>query len=145
MIAIIDIDGTIADLSHRLHFIKGEPPKDWEAFFDAMDEDSPIKGMKSLVWAISSNYTIVYLTGRPDSHRRQTMSWLVRHEFPEGDLIMRKTGDHRPDTTVKAELYRDAVLANRGEAKLVIEDRKQVVEMWRALGILTLQPKDGDY
>lgn len=68
-----------------------------------------------------------------------------RREFPEGDLIMRKSGDRRPDTIVKAELYKGEVVAQRGEAKLVVEDRKAVVEMWRALGILTLQPKDGDY
>jgi len=101
--------------------------------------------MKELIWALSSNYTIVYLTGRPDSHRRQTIRWLLYHEFPEGDLIMRKTGDHRADHIVKAELYRDEVQSQRGDAKLAVEDRKGVVEMWRALGILTLQPKDGDY
>ena len=144
MIAIIDIDGTISDLSHRLHFIKGEP-KEWDKFFDAMDMDIPVPGTRFLVWALSSYYTIIYLTGRPGSHRIQTMKWLVKNEFPEGDLIMRKAGDHRPDTIVKVELYRDEVLSQRGEAKLVIEDRKAVVEMWRALGILTLQPKDGDY
>lgn len=144
MIAIVDIDGTIADLSHRLHFIQSSP-KDWDRFFDAMIEDTVIPGMRHFIWAVCAHYTLVYLTGRPESHRRHTMRWLVLHEFPEGDLVMRKVGDHRADTVVKAELYRDEVLSQRGDAKLAIEDRKGVVEMWRALGILTLQPKDGDY
>ena len=92
MIAIIDIDGTIADLSHRLHYIQSTP-KEWDAFFDAMGDDAPIPGTRFLVWALSSYYTIIYLTGRPNSHRMQTVKWLVKNEFPEGDLVMRKTGD----------------------------------------------------
>lgn len=28
---IVDIDGTVADLRHRIHFIEGEK-KDWDSF-----------------------------------------------------------------------------------------------------------------
>lgn len=38
---IFDIDGTIADCSHRLHFITGEH-KNWDAFYDACLDDAPI-------------------------------------------------------------------------------------------------------
>lgn len=30
---IVDIDGTVADLSHRIHFIEGEK-KDWDSFYN---------------------------------------------------------------------------------------------------------------
>lgn len=49
---LVDIDGTIADIIHRLHFIQG-PRKDWPAFFDAMDKDEPIPEMIELVKALS--------------------------------------------------------------------------------------------
>lgn len=34
MIYIFDLDGTVADLTHRLHFITGET-KDWDGFHGA--------------------------------------------------------------------------------------------------------------
>jgi hypothetical protein len=38
---LFDIDGTIADLSHRLRFIE-KKPKDWRRFFEAVSKDTPI-------------------------------------------------------------------------------------------------------
>ena len=42
---IVDIDGTVADLRHRLHFIQGEK-KDWDAFYSHAGEDSPIQDLR---------------------------------------------------------------------------------------------------
>lgn len=157
MIALVDIDGTIADISHRLHYIKSDgtkyipddAPVDWDSFFNAMVDDIPIDGMCKLIQSLNHVYDIIYITGRPDSHRKQTEEWLNNHKFPLMlGVYMRTTGDHRPDYLVKRELY-EAVLkdmdAEPTDVKIAIEDRKQVVDMWRSLGILTLQPKDGDY
>jgi hypothetical protein len=148
MIALIDIDGVLADCGHRLHFINGpdrgvEP--NWAAFFDAMDRDTPIKPAISLVNSLCESYNVVYLTGRPDSHREMTLEWLRKYKLPAGVLTMRKAGDYRPDYVVKRELYEATIKPLLGEANLVIEDRKQVVDMWRELGVFCLQPKDGDY
>lgn len=37
---IFDLDGTLALIEHRLHFIQG-PKKDWRGFFGAVGDDSP--------------------------------------------------------------------------------------------------------
>lgn len=147
LIAVVDIDGTIADIGHRIHFINGVngEKKEWTRFFNAMNEDSPIRPICALVGALASKYKIVYLTGRPSSHRGDTVSWLTNHCLPTGTLIMRKVGDHRPDYMVKKELYETQVIPFVGRASLVIEDRDQVVEMWRGLGLTCLQPRRGDY
>lgn len=146
MLALIDIDGTIADCSHRLGHIRGGEVPDWEAFFDAMDKDTPIRHICDLVRVLGDGYNIIYLTGRPDSHRVQTAWWLDCNFLAKGkDLLMRKAGDHRPDYIVKKELYEKFVFPIYGKPNLVIEDRKQVVDMWRGMGITVLQPKDGDY
>lgn len=174
MIALIDIDGTIADCFHRLKFIQpkfccatcGEYPNpgehecnrhsfrttlvekydpDWTAFFNAMDKDAPIHSVIKLVRAISQIYDITYITGRPMSHRDVTLNWLRENRLPLGNLVMRATGDHRPDFEVKEELYNDYVIPFIGVADIVIEDRDQVVEMWRAMGITCLQPCKGSY
>ena len=47
MFIIVDIDGTIADCSHRLHYIKGEK-KDWNSFFKAAGKDKP-KNLNSII------------------------------------------------------------------------------------------------
>lgn len=149
MIALIDIDGTIADLSHRLHYIQSKP-KDWASFFDAMVDDKPIESMRYLVHSIKNNYDVVYMSGRPDSHRIQTEYWLTNNNFNASEYkpFMRKAGDYRPDHIVKRELLAQVLElfdCQINQVGLVVDDRKQVVDMWRALGLLALQCKDGDY
>jgi hypothetical protein len=149
MIALVDIDGTIADLSHRLHYIQ-DKPKDWAGFFDAMTMDKPIEPMCNLVHALKDKYDIVFMSGRPDSHRSQTEYWLANNNFGVSLFkpLMRKAGDYRADHIVKRELLAkvlDLFDCQINQIGLVIDDRKQVVDMWRSLGLLTLQCKDGDY
>lgn len=151
MIALIDIDGVVADCSHRLHFITKavDAPLDWrvdwKGFFDAMGGDAPIHSVIKLVRAISQIYDITYLTGRPQSHRDLTLQWLRENKLPLGNIVMRSSSDHRPDYQVKEELYKDYVIPFIGVADIVIEDRDQVVEMWRSLGLTCLQPCKGSY
>jgi hypothetical protein len=40
-IILCDIDGTVANNDHRQHFLEGK--KDWDGFFDKLDEDEPIR------------------------------------------------------------------------------------------------------
>jgi hypothetical protein len=150
MIALVDIDGTVADCSHRLHFIRDRRgdeavSKDWDAFFKACVDDSPIQPVCELVRALAKAYTVIWVTGRPNSTANATHLWLQDYGLPSGPIFMRNDGDHRQDYIIKRELYERMILPEIGVADIAIEDRKQVVDMWRSLGILTLQPKDGDY
>ena len=155
MIALIDIDGTLADCSHRLHFIgttpgkrlevKPDAPVNWDAFHDACVDDPFIGPMCELVIALCEAYTIVYVTGRPHSHAKQTEQWLIDNQLPSGPIFMRTAGDYRPDYVVKREIYEKLILPKLGKADIAIEDRDQVVKMWRELGITTLQCREGEY
>lgn len=153
MVALIDIDGVCANPGNRIAFINpsnkaelGPDWKpDWDSFFDAMAEDKPIIPVRDFLWAIEFKYHIVYITGRPHSHREVTLEWLQANTFPRGMLVMRASKDHRPDYKVKRELYEKVVIPFCGKADLVLEDRDQVVEMWRELGLLCLQPCKGNY
>ena len=148
---IVDIDGTIADLSHRLHHIQGDK-KDWDAFHAACDKDTPIKDVVDVVITLEGliNTRLIFVTGRPESSRVKTQKWLAKTwgieydlEDWEEDLYMRCDGDFRPDFEIKKEIY-EHHLKNLTIAG-VFEDRKQVVEMWRSLGLTCFQVKDGDY
>ncbi len=148
---IFDIDGTLANISHRLHFIQGEK-KDWESFYSAMDKDQPIYEITLLLRLLilttmtDTEYKVVFVTGRPEKYREKTMKWLdniVHIENLNERLFMRKDGDHRQDYVVKREIV--GKLREQGSIRMAFEDRDQVVQMYRSLGIRCLQVVDGDY
>jgi hypothetical protein len=144
-ILICDIDGVIADLSHRLHHIE-EKPTNWDGFFDACDEDKPMEETISFLRAIRDIFEIVYLTGRPKRVRDKTVAWFRQNYVPWKDgmlLAMRSDGDHRQDWIVKWELFDQWV--DKKRVRAIIEDRDQVVQMWREKGYFCLQNKRGDY
>ena len=141
---IFDIDGTLADLTHRLPHIQKDP-KDWRAFFAACDADAPIPHIIELARDLDlADRAIIYVSGRSDECRAATEAWLKRHKLPAGKLYMRAEGDHRPDDIVKAELL--AELRGQGyEPVMAFDDRNRVVKQWRASGVPCAQVADGDF
>ena len=72
---IIDLDGTLADCNHRLHFIE-QPKKDWKSFFNHCNEDSVIEPVRELINMLKTKYMIIILTARPDISKEATVKWL---------------------------------------------------------------------
>lgn len=144
MIIIFDIDGTLADCTHRLHFIEGEN-KDWEAFFEAAKDDRPIfeiVKMCRLLW-YGVKDTLCIVTGRPERTREATKKWLEDNQIRYDKLLMRKDGDHREDSEVKLEIL-EKIKFEIGDPVLVFEDRTQCIEMYRKNGVRCLQVVDGN-
>lgn len=141
MLIVFDIDGTLADCNHRLRHIRNKP-KNWKKFFDEMANDTPIKPMvdacRTLWLDELQTHTTLIVTGRPDSYRHQTGTWLADHNIGWNDLYMRKAKDHRPDYVVKEEILGEIVEKYGRKPDLVFEDRPQVIEMWRRNGIFTV-------
>ena len=131
-IVIVDIDGTIADVRHRLHHIKGPGTKNWKAFFEAMDGDTPIESMIRRVHELERQHDIIVVTGRPEHYRTRTEKWLEKQGIRFLKLFMRPDGDHRPDYTVKEEVLREF---RKGQIVLAIDDRGPVCDMWEKNGI----------
>jgi phosphoglycolate phosphatase-like HAD superfamily hydrolase len=129
---IVDIDGTLADISHRERHVKGKR-KRWGKFFQNMDKDLPIPEVAAKVRQLSLDHTIILVSGRPDEYRAVTEEWLKRHKIPYQDLYMRKSGDFRPDDVVKQEILKTRL--KKEEIKLVIDDRPRVIRMWRKNGL----------
>lgn len=143
MIVAFDLDGTLADLRHRLKFIE-KGPKDWDGFFAACSDDHPIWEMIHVLWAMrAEQHTIEIWSGRSDAVRAQTEEWLRKHSVGYDLLRMRKAGDHRPDTEVKAEWLAGLPFANQPE--LAFDDRQQVVDMWRSYGVRCCQVAPGNF
>lgn len=144
---VFDIDGTLADHRHRLHFIEG-PVKDWKAFFDGMSNDGVFQPVCELLWMFyRSGTNVVFVTGRPERYRAVTKDWLARKlsiEVKDENLLMRHDGNRRSDVVIKTEALA-ALEARDMRPFLAIEDRERCVQMWRAHGVTCLQCADGKF
>lgn len=144
---ICDIDGTLADLSHRRKYVESTP-KDWNSFFkeELVKRDSLIAPIKSVLYSLQKDNRILYVSGRREDLREVTVSWLRKYGlwFYPHVLKMRALNDRRPDTIVKAEIL--AELQEAGYSPwLAIDDRNSVVAMWREYGLTCLQVAEGDF
>lgn len=145
-IYLVDMDGTIADLSHRLHFIENGN-RQWLEFFAAVPDDKPIPEVIKTVQLLSqAGAKIILVTGRSEVCKLKTIEWLRTNEVPFDDLYMRNENDHRPDNIVKSELL-DKILGEYAGWQIIaaMEDRKQVVDMYRSRGLRVFQVADGDF
>lgn len=138
---IFDIDGTIADLNHRLHHIANFP-KDYESFHSECHNDTPIEPIINLMIDMyARGYKILLVSGRTDRVKPETVQWLKRHMVPYHKLYMRKNGDWRSDVIVKSEIL-DEILAKGHFINFVVDDRTSVVKMWRDRGLTCLQCRE---
>ncbi len=136
---IFDLDGTLADCTHRVPLIP-----DWDAFFAACDKDKPI-------WAIIDVYNALFdhdawdihiWSGRRDSEREKTVHWIERHHIHSpGVLKMRPAGDDRSDAELKSQWLDEAEFV----PMLIFEDRASVVQMYRDRGIRVAQVAPGKF
>lgn len=137
---LVDLDGTLALMNDRSPYDETRVGED--------DPNLPvIEVVKAL---IERGLTPIYLSGRTDGCREATEKWLVEHiglwHTRTGGvrLFMRKVGDQRPDWQVKLELF-DLHIRRQHHVALAIDDRDQVVRLWRRLGLTCLQAADGDF
>lgn len=129
-LAVFDIDGVLADVRHRLHFVATRP-KDWDSFFDAAIYDGLLApGFAAVQEQVRAGRTIVYVTGRPQGCRQDTVEWLERNGLPLGEVHMRALNDRRPAKLVKPELIRR--LSRKGQVQVVYDDDVAVVQALRA-------------
>lgn len=130
-IAVLDIDGVVADVRHRLHWIATEPR--WQEFFDAAEDDTLLQEGAQLAHALAADHTIVWMTGRPERLRAITTRWLTANELPEGQLRMH-SGNH--ETLTRAlKLQWCQELAESRKLALVVDDDPVIVRTLRDHGM----------
>lgn len=138
---ICDLDGTLANIDHRLHYLEA---KDWDGFFGAVKDDKPNGWCVDLLIAMmTQGHEIVFVTGRNDVCRKDTLNWLMDLELGVFSLHMRSADDRQPDYVVKENIY-NKYLKNK-DILFILEDRKQVTDMWRKKGFVVLQCDEGEF
>ena len=166
---IFDIDGTLIDISHRLHLIERTPP-DWEEFRNPLQKrwDEPRMPIINIAVALEkAGHGVLFCSGRRESEREDTLEVLSRFFRPMPMLWMRRDKDYRPDTEVKAEMLEiirspdvkfpgyppdpdpsvGRVFAT-GNSKgfnpvMAFDDRPSVIRMWKEHGLTVADVGNG--
>lgn len=150
-IVMIDLDGTIADTSirknaadiaFRIGIEEGEDEKEakkrwWNAWQCDLNiaRDRPswvVDMMKGL--ASTNQYFIIISSARTERLWDATVEWLKHHNVPYDVMFMRPDSDFRRDAEFKKELFH-RIFSKLPIEKLdlIIDDRQQVVDLWRQL------------
>tara|TARA_R110000744_G_scaffold375946_1_gene489821 strand:- start:400 stop:912 length:513 start_codon:yes stop_codon:yes gene_type:complete len=141
---IFDVDGTLADINHRRHFVE-KKPKDWDSFYAGMVGDSPIKPVVMMAQLLkSAGHRIIIATGRPRHYNNVTLQFLNYNDIPYDATYLRADKDYRPDTVVKENMLRKMKI-NGYDPTIAFDDRKSVVEMWRINGLFVFQVDEGNF
>lgn len=139
---IFDIDGTLSIVGDRIKYLQ-QTPKNWDAFYEACDEDKLNIPIANICKSLGQDYVIGYCTGRRESTRTKTELWLSKYNLPHRhNLFMRKDNDFRHDTIIKPEL-----IAHIDKSYLhgIFEDRDSMVKQWRKMGIPCFQVAEGNF
>lgn len=141
---IVDLDGTLCDVEHRVPQIRGEH-KNWNNFHELLIHDELNHWCFELIEAMSARgYKIIFITGRPENYRASTENWLKKHNLKYEHLYMRAVLDFREDSDVKENIYFELVEASY-QVLFVVDDRKTVVDRWRELKLICLQCAPGNF
>lgn len=146
MDVIFDLDGTLADLTHRRHHVENKP-KNWKAFFAETHKDAVIEPVAVMARLCTFGNRVIICSGRPDHLRTVTEEWLAKMwgcATGHAGLYMRRGGDYRADDIVKEELL-DQIIADGFKPVLAFDDRKRVVDMWRRRGLICAQVAEGNF
>ena len=131
MLAVVDLDGVVADVRHRLHHLTGGR-KDWPAFFAAAPEDGLLAEGSETVHRLAEVYDVAYLSGRPERLRAVTQRWLHDQQLPAGDLLLRPDGDYTPSRVFKVDALRR--LAVTRTVVVLVDDDQRVLDAAREAG-----------
>ncbi|MET9563437.1 MULTISPECIES: LNS2 domain-containing protein [Streptomyces] len=124
-LAVFDLDGTLADTAHRQRFLE-QRPRNWDAFFAAAPHDPPLAEGVALALEHAKECEVLYLTGRPERCRKDTVAWIAAQGLPEGRVRMRRNDDRRPARRTKLQILRE--LARDREIRVLVDDDELVCE-----------------
>jgi predicted kinase len=133
-------DGIIVDMDGTLALLNGRNPYD----ASRCESDLPNHPVLDTVHKWQSSLNIIVASGRTDNYQPQTERWLQKYGVNYTNIYMRKTGDQRKDSIIKEEIYRQNI-EGKYNIRFVLDDRQQVVDMWRSLGLTVFQVAEGNF
>ena len=148
---IFDLDGTLALIHHRRHYVECQKiDQDWNRFYLACVNDLPNTPVVKTMQSLMRFADVRIFSGRSDIVKKESLEWLVlRANMKPIDAIeslqMRSQGDYTPDDQLKLGWYNSMSQYNKDRLVAVFDDRQKVVDMWRANGVACFQVDKGDF
>ena len=169
---IFDLDGTLADLEHRRHFVERPSLKcydcgganrrncvqcsdldagfkpNWDAFHAACVNDTLIEPVAKLLISLARSGADIWVwSDRMETVRNETVQWFEQYEFLHliKGLRMRPAKDYTVDHVLKESWLKSLSPEDRARLVCVFDDRNQVVDMWRRNGVVCAQVAPGDF
>ncbi|MBC3872641.1 phosphatase domain-containing protein [Undibacterium flavidum] len=150
---IFDLDGTMAIIDHRRHWVQKEKPscEDWHQFHIECEFDVPNTSVIQTMEILRNSGADIWIfSGRSDEVREMTENWLMKHANFNADelqtaLSMRIAGDFTPDDELKLIWLANMLDEDRNRLVAVFDDRDRVVQMWRQEGISCFQVALGNF
>jgi hypothetical protein len=133
-------DAILVDMDGTLSLLNGRSPYD----ASTCDQDPPNQPVLDTVLMYQKSIKVIIMSGRTDDCRVPTEKWLANYGVTPEAIYMRATGDQRKDSIIKQELF-DRHIKGKYNIKFVLDDRKQVVVMWRSIGLTVFQVAEGDF
>lgn len=137
---IVDLDGTLCDVRHRVHL----STTDKEAFNVAMFEDPINHWCLEIIKKFAKTHEILIVSTRKEMYRWITSHWLKANKVPYHQLYLRGNEDLKKNWQVKEDIYNECIKENY-LVEFVLEDRKGATEMWRKNGLICLQCADNQF
>lgn len=171
---IFDIDGTLADLEHRIPWItvgaecpackafktrcglctmcdgtKKVVKKSHSTFYLLTEHDKPIDIVTQWIQACYEDFHVLIVSGRSpeDTTEDLTAYWLQNNGVKYHHMLMRRAYNHGPDTVEKQLILNEILtIIPKEEIAFVVDDRPSVVKMWRdnGLRVIPVRGRDDD-
>ena len=129
----VDIDGTLAHFHNR-------SPYDWSR----VGEDTLDESVASIVKIMYNHVHVIIMSGRDSICRAKTEAWLAHNGIYYNALYMRPEGNTEKDSVIKERLYNNHIKGSYN-VRFVLDDRQQVVDTWRRLGLKCFQVAEGNF
>lgn len=151
IIAVIDIDGTVANNDHRAHHVDrkegDDRPKDWEAFLQPhlVAKDTVVEGARKAIDHMKQlGWRFIFLTGRREELRKTTDAWIKEHleiDLTEDQLIMRPVGNMMKPTEYKGQQLQTLKSENPGASFVFFDDDKFMWKIYAEYGLVLQAPE----
>jgi len=130
---ICDIDGTLAKMINR-------SPFDWSK----VGNDKLVLPVADILDKYKDSVDIILLSGRDGICKEETKEWLMNNSVKYNHLFMRDVNNNEKDSIIKERIYKEKIAPNYN-ILFVLDDRNQVVNMWRNLGLTCFQVNEGNF
>ena len=132
---IFDVDGTLAHMNGK------RGPFEWHN----VDKDDPDENIRMLNMIMNESYVeVIIMTGRDGVALEKTKRWLIDNGIAYDKIFIRDAGDGRKDSIIKREIY-ESEIKDKYNVIAIFDDRQQVIDLWRSLGLTACQVNYGDF